>query len=205
MRLSSLAVVAGLLIAVPLSSERAAAGAPPQNAAPDSASAPPLSEAQARQKILDDLFARLAHAEDASEAADIRLAIARIFAHSGSPTADLLMQRAHAALASGQLPLAQALLDRIVVLEPTWAAAFVARAQAKSGDKEAARRDFEQALKIEPRHLGALDALGALFHDQGQDGQALEIYRRALGLDPHDETARQGVGKIAPEVEGRDI
>ncbi len=199
MRLSPLAVVAGLLIAVSPSS------CPAASAAPENVAAPPVSEAQARRKVLDDLFARLARAQDADEAGDIRLAIAGVFAHSGSPTADLLMHRAHEALASGQLSLARTLLDRIVVLEPTWAAAFVARAQTTAGDKEAARRDFEQALKIEPRHLGALDALGALLRDQGQDAQALDIYRRALSLDPHDETARQGVGKTAPEVEGRDI
>jgi hypothetical protein len=43
-----------------------------------------------------------------------------------------------------------------------------------------------------------------IYEDMGQEKAALQAYRRALEIHPMLESARQGVSRLEPKVEGQD-
>jgi tetratricopeptide (TPR) repeat protein len=49
---------------------------------------------------------------------------------------------------------------------------------------EAARKDYEAALKIVPRYPEAMNNLGAVFHGEKQYKQAERVYKRAIKYQP---------------------
>lgn len=167
----------------------------------------PPDEAAGRKQILDALFERLEGASDEEEAKGVAGAIERVFLRSGSDTADLLMGRARSAMNSRDHAVATEILDKVVVIEPGWAEAWRQRATARflAGDRIGAVADLGQALALEPRHFAALTGLGAILHSSGFDRRALEVFRRALEIYPHQSDIQELVDDIAPDVEGRDI
>lgn len=167
----------------------------------------PLDQARQRSETLETLLQRLAQAESAGEASSIAGSISRIWARSGSETADLLLGRAALAASLGHYPLALEIFDRIVAMEPAWPEGFVGRANARiiAGDADGAERDFRAALQLEPRRFDALGALGALQERAGAAKPALDAYRRALVLDPQRQEWRKAEERLSLEVEGRDI
>jgi Flp pilus assembly protein TadD len=160
-----------------------------------------------RQKVLDELFERLAKAQDAAEARGIERAIQRVWMRSGSDTADLLMGRAMQAMTRQNYPLTLQVLDSLIEIEPDWAEARNRRAIARfySNDEAGAAEDLAHALALEPKHFGALTGLGSIMHRAGFDKGALALLRRALELHPQQESVRSLVEKLQLEVEGREI
>jgi Tfp pilus assembly protein PilF len=175
---------------------------------PKSAEPPGRRSAETRKpSTLDDLFARLAAAGDATEAKGIENLIERRFARSGSDTTDLLMSRAVEALEGKDAPLAIELLDRVTQLRPGWAEAWHRRAAAfyMLEDPADAMADLHKALTAEPRHFAAWAALGHVYMASGDKRRALEAYRKALAIHPFLEDAKKVVDRISPEIEGRDL
>jgi tetratricopeptide (TPR) repeat protein len=174
---------------------------------------PALAEDQApvqpagRQKILDELFDRLGKAEDDSEAKGIAGAIDRVWMRSGSDTADLLMNRALQAINGKNWALSQELLDKIVIIDPYWAEAWNKRATARffADDYLGSMADIGKALTLEPRHFGALAGMGFILQRTGFDKRALQVFRRALELNPQQEEIKKIVDKLTLEVEGQPI
>ncbi len=169
---------------------------------------PPGRQADAgRRATLDDLFNRLAAAKDAAEAKGIAGLIERRWMRSGSDTADLLLTRASDAIQAKEFPLAIELLDRVITLQPDWAEAWNRRATAffLLEDTASAMADLRQVLTREPRHFGAWAGLGHIYNAGGDKARALEAYRKALAINPQMETLRDLVGRLAPEIDGRDI
>lgn len=188
--------------------------APPLTIPPGSSSqsarissiAPP-DHSRTRADALDALFSRLADAGGEDEARAIAHSIGRIWARSGSDTADLLLERAALAAEVGDFRLSLELFDRIIALQPTWPEGFVGRANVKAmaGDHGGAMSDFEAAVKLEPRRFDALGALAALQEGAEAWKAALDSYRRALALDPRREDWRKAEERLRLQVEGRDI
>ncbi|WP_159725916.1 hypothetical protein [Methylosinus sp. Ce-a6] len=180
---------------------------PQRRPAPLAPEATPERQPEVALSSLDDLIRRLSLAESEEEESALSQAIGRLWARSGSPTADLLLRRAMAAASLGADSLALALFDHIVALEPAWAEALVGRAHARValGDLDSAVRDLESALLLDPRRFDALGALGALREREGASARALEAYRRARALDPRREEWRKAEERLRLEVEGRDI
>lgn len=169
---------------------------------------PPASQRDAgRRATLDDLFGRLAGAKDEAEAKGIANLIERRWSRSGSDTADLLLTRASDAIQAKEFPLAIELLDRVLSLQPDWPEAWNRRATAffLLEDTASAMADLRQVLTREPRHFGAWAGLGHIYNAGGDKGRALEAYRKALAINPKMETLRDLVGRLAPEIDGRDI
>lgn len=171
------------------------------------AMAPQKSHAALRSEMLETLFTRLGKAADADEASGIAVAIERVWLHSDSATANLLMTRAVAAMQAGHLPLALSLFDKILVLEPNWAEAWDKRATTRflGGDLDGAVADMRQVLKLEPRHFSALAAMGFVLQREGLDKEALSAFRKSLALDPQQPQIKDLVEKLSIKVEGRDI
>ena len=200
-------------IRLPLAALLIALSAAPLTAAPSDQGKPAQKSAEApaqpvgRQKILDELFDRLAKAQDEMEARGIEGAIERVWMRSGSDTADLLMGRAMQAMTRKDYKLSLEVFDALIDLEPQWAEAWHKRALVRfhADDERGALEDLMQALAREPKHLGALTGIGSLMHREGFDKGALIVLRRALEISPQQETVRKLVEKLALEVEGREI
>lgn len=163
-------------------------------------------EARVQDPALDAMFAELSAAPDDPSAAAIE---ARIWAHwadSGSPTVNVLLERAAAAASEGDAELAIRFLDQASALDPEYAEPWNRRASLAydSEDYAGAISAIQETLKREPRHFGALGGLGLIYEELGQERAALEAFRAALAVHPHYETARQGVRRLEPRVDGRD-
>lgn len=173
---------------------------------PDEA-APPKSAAEQRAQVLDTLFGQLAAAGDPEEAKAVSGAIERVWMHSGSDTADLLMGRAMAALGSGKTDASLDVLDRLVEVAPNWAEAWNKRATARflRDDYDGSVADIDRVLRLEPRHFGALSGLATILQRSGDDKRALEVMRRVLKLNPQQPDLKKLIDRLVPEVEGRDI
>jgi len=175
--------------------------------ASSSAQAKPADPEQGRRKVLDELFERLAKAQDAVEARGVSGAIERVWMHSGSDTADLLMGRAMQAFQRKDYALSQELLNAVVEIEPDWAEAWNKRATVRylADDAMGSMQDIARVLKLEPRHFGALSGMGFILQRSGFDKGALEAFRKALEISPQQEEIRRLVEKLTLSVEGQGI
>lgn len=166
---------------------------------------PPL--AVSRRQSLDRLYVKLAGAKDEDEAKGIASLIGAIWQRSGSDTTDLLMARADKAIDGKNYDLAIRLLDRVVDLQPSFAEGWNRRASARylAGDLNGAMADVDQVLKLEPNHFGALNGLALILQRTGLDKRALQVYRRELGVYPHQPQVEKVVEKLTLDVEGQGI
>ncbi len=169
--------------------------------------APPKSPEERRAQELDRLFGRMFNAEDERESQSAGAAILRRWSQSGSDTIDLLAARALAAEVAGAPSLAKALLDYVVALSPNWSEGFVRRARvmAAEGDVAGALADLETAARLEPKRFDALEAIGGLAEKAGEKKRALGAYRKAMEIEPRNESLRKNEERLRIEVEGRDI
>ena len=147
---------------------------------------------------LDRLFLQLREARGQGEIAALMTQIASHWAVSGSDTVDLLMARAAEANEKGAPDIALDLLDRIVLLAPDYAEAWRRRGalQAQEGNGEDAIGDLREALKLEPRHFGALNEIAKILEASGDARGASEALRRLSELIPFAEGLRQRLLKL---------
>jgi serine/threonine protein kinase/tetratricopeptide (TPR) repeat protein len=95
---------------------------------------------------------------------------------------------AHAISLDGNFADAYALLGELYSLQ---AANFVEDASANLQRGEQAAR---HALEIDPQSVEALTALGGIYAEQGREGEAIPLMRRAVAQAPNNETAWQMLG-----------
>ena len=105
------------------------------------------------------------------------------------------------------LDLAVKLLDSIVVLKPDYVEGWNRRATINFMRKDYTRsiEDIRQVLAREPRHFGALAGLGMIMEELGDDKRALEVYRKAVEINPHMQRIPDLIKSLTEKVEGRDI
>jgi tetratricopeptide (TPR) repeat protein len=154
--------------------------------------------AQQDDPRLDRLFIQLREARSEAEIASFMGQISQIWRSSGSDAVDLLMARADDANAKGAPDLALDLLDRIVSLAPRFAEAWRRRGaiQAQEGNGEEALSDLREALKLEPRHFGALNEAARLLEESGDARGAFEALTRLSEIIPNAEGLRQRLQKL---------
>jgi tetratricopeptide (TPR) repeat protein len=174
---------------------------------PEPADKAPPSGKVDRSRNIDFLFEALKIAPDRETARLVENRIWSLWVASGSDTADLLMNRVKTAIEAKDTELAIRLLDAIVELKPDYTEGWNRRATLyfQKRDYDRAMRDIAQVLTREPRHFGALTGLGMILEDVGQDKQALEVFSRALAIDPHLEKVPDIVKELRARVQGREI
>ncbi len=146
----------------------------------------------------DTMFENLRTAPTPEEAEGVASDIWASWMESGSPTVDLLMERAVASEESGDRDHARALYDRILLIKPDYAEAWHRRAGLfyAEGRYDEALRDLNETLALEPRHFGAWFALATLLERLGAEEQARDAYGEALAIYPQWEPARQGAARL---------
>jgi predicted TPR repeat methyltransferase len=170
---------------------------------------PPKPPAPAPKEVTseDRLFAQLLKVESAEDAHPIEEKLQTMFRVSGSPSVDLLMARAQAALAATDNKTAKQLIDAVTAIAPTYAEGWHSRAgmEQASGDDTAALVSLQKVILLNPRNFAALSELGDKLEEYGDKAGALKLYRRALEVDPQLEGAGRKVRELTQSVEGRDI
>lgn len=158
-------------------------------------------------ETLDTLFSKLKRARSKEEAKSINQAIQVRWLDSGSATIDLLMQRALKAMESKDYPLSLDILDAVVDLKPDYAEGWNKRATVHYLRQDFGRSigDIEQALKLEPRHFGALSGLGSIFRQLGKEEDALRVFEQALAIYPRLESIQKAYRDLIDEMDGRGI
>lgn|SRR3569832_398551 len=156
---------------------------------------------------LDDLFGQLKRAGSTEDAKPIEDKIGGIFLQSGSPSVDLLMTRAGAALAAGDKDTAKQLIEAINGVAPNYAEGWHARAnlQRTLKDDSGAIASLERTILLNPRQFAALYELGNMLEDYGNKAGALKLYRKALELDPQLDGAQKHIDALTRDVNGQDI
>jgi len=155
----------------------------------------------------DKLFAELRQAGSPEEAHPIEQKLDALFRVSGSPTVDLLMTRAKAALAAPDKSISRKLLDSVTRVAPDYAEGWRARAamQAAANDDSGAMVSLQKAVDLNPRQFEAMADLASMLEDYGDKPAALKLYRRALALDPQLAEASRREKALAKELEGQGI
>ena len=184
------------LIAAPVAAQEGGLPQPPEK----------LPKIQRGQDI-EFLFGALKAAPDAKTAKAVEGRIWSLWMVSPSDTANLLMTRVRTAVEVKNLDLAVTLLDSIVTLRPDYVEAWNRRATINYLRKDYGRAldDIRQVLAREPRHFGAMAGLGLIMQDLGEDKRALEIYRKALEINPHLPRIPDLIKSLTDKVDGRDI
>jgi len=160
-----------------------------------------------KKALIQPLLDRLAETKDAETAKALAEAVSKLWAHSGSPTVDLLMTQVSKALATNDADKALVLSDFIVEIAPNFAEGWNRRATVlfMRRSYDASMADIGKVLELEPRHFGALSGLGLVLQALGNKKAALEAFRKALKVHPFMNGPKSVVKKLEPEVEGRGI
>lgn len=154
-----------------------------------------------------ELYTRLAASTDADETEGLVGLLLASYARTGSDTGDLLLERAHKAVASQDYDDAGRILDAAVAFMPDRAEAWNARATLRyiDDDYDGSMADIAETLKREPRHLGALMGMASILESRDKKKEALEVYQRALSIAPHWKTAEERADKLKSEIAGQEL
>ena len=71
----------------------------------------------------------------------------------------------------------------------------------ESGHEERAIAEWQQAIELDPQHIGAHYNLGIAYADEGQSELAIAELREVLRLDPFDTEARRELAEIYLEAD----
>ena len=155
----------------------------------------------------DKLFAQLHEAPSPEAARPLEQKLTGLFRISGSPSVDLLMTRAQAALRGADTGTAKKLVDAVTKVAPGFAEGWRARAQmqAAAGDDSGAMVSLQKVVTLNPRHFEAMTDLADMLEQYGDKAAALKLYRQALALDPQLAAAARREKALAKEVEGQGI
>ncbi len=110
-----------------------------------------------------------------------------IWARSGNPRLDTLLQTGKSLLKNGDYIEAVEHFTRIIESDPEFAEAYNQRAIAYFMREEwtEAIRDCKRTLARNPNHFGALAGMGHVYARLGKTEEAMQAYRQALRINPN--------------------
>lgn len=79
-------------------------------------------------------------------------------------------------------------------LSPIESLFILGRSAQSEGQLALAEERYAQALMLQPQHLGALNAMAVLYAQSDRVDQAIELFRRALALDPNAAHVHNNLG-----------
>ena len=160
-----------------------------------------------KDAMLAELYAHLAKAPDAEQAAEISKTIEGLWLHSGSDTIGVLMRRGLQAVNAQRNDLALKMFDAVVELAPDYAEGWSRRAFVYYllNDTEHAVGDLRRALALDRNHYKALEGLARILRESGQKKSALRAYQQLLRINPYASGAKEAASELSVEVEGQGI
>ena len=163
--------------------------------------------ADEKAKLLGDLYAQLATADDDAAAKSYAGQIERLWMLSGSDTINLLMERANLAIRKNQPELAEKFLDRVVAMAPDYAEGFNQRAffHFTRNNFDAAVGDLRRTLALDRNHFKALEGLAQIWRETGNKKGALGVVKQLLDVNPFAAGAKATYDELKREVEGQGI
>lgn len=163
--------------------------------------------AEEKTRLLSDLYAQLATAEDETAAKPLVSAIQRLWSISGSDTVTLLLRRAAGAAQKKENELALKLFDYAVALAPDYAEAFNQRAffYFSQNNFEAAVGDLRRVLALDPNHFKALEGLAQIMRETGNKKGAYQVLQQLLDVHPFSPGAKSAYDELKRDVEGQGI
>lgn len=155
----------------------------------------------------DQLLTRLAKAADKRGARAVERELKARWAHSGSPTADLLLKRADQAMEAMDLDTARQLTQKLTDIAPNFAEAWHRRATlaAHKEDYDDAITSLRHTLALQPKNFEALAELGEILDEYNDKPHALDAFRQAKALDPFIDGVDDRIRELAKAVEGQGI
>lgn len=174
--------------------------------APPGRNAQPATPEQI-DKMLGDMFDKLAKAPDAETATRMAASLERLWAHAGTDTSMVLMERAATAQAQNKNELALRFLTVACELQPDYAELWNRRAfiYYTQNDIDRAVGDLRRVLALEPRHFKALEGLANILREQGNKRGALTAMKKLLEVYPLAPGVQQAHDELARDVEGQGI
>lgn len=172
--------------------------------APETVQIAPQVEFQTPQQRLTARLDALATADEA-QARPLVDEILALWAHSGSDTISLLMDRGHAAEAAGDVELAARMYDHVTALAPEFAEGWLAagRVATQLEDWSYAFETLNTALTLEPRRFDAYMTLGRVLENAEAINAALDAYEEALAIYPTYPPAVEAKARIDAARAGR--
>ena len=145
------------------------------------------SSAQTSEPDVDALLERLA-TPGLAEWQSIENQIFRIWSQSGSPAMDLLLKRGRDAMEAQNFEAAIEHLTALTDHAPDFAEGWNTRATAFFANDQLglALADVQRVLALEPRHFNALQGLGLIMRELGQEDLAIRAFKMAAAIHPHD-------------------
>ena len=126
-------------------------------------------------------------------------AVWQIWGRSGDPKIDQLFSRGLEQMQASALGDALATFSEIVRRKPAFAEGWNKRATVYFllGENEKSLKDCEEVFKRNPHHFGALSGAGQIHLQLGNMRRALELFRRAVEVNPN----LQGPAQMIPLLE----
>ncbi len=117
------------------------------------------------------------------------------------------MQEGRRFLRNGPLKSVLGKFSAIVGLAPDFAEGWHKRVEIhyRMGNFQDSIKDLEMTVSLEPRHYGALAALGLIYLNQGDERAALEELEEALRVNPHLPGTRSKIEELKEKLDGKKI
>src|ERR1051326_4874165 len=155
----------------------------------------------------DQLLAKLAKAPDNQTARPIERELKARCAHTGSPSADLLLKRVDQAMEAHDFDTAREIVQKLTVIAPNFAEAWHRRATlaTQKDDYEDAITSLRRTLALQPKNFVALAELGSILEEYNDKPHALDAYRQAKTIDPRIDGIEDRIKELTKAVEGQGI
>lgn len=164
------------------------------------------SGALSEDNAVESLFEHLRTAAP-DEVNAIERRILELWSDSGSPTANLLLQRGRAAMAMRKFDTASKHLRALTDLAPEFAEGWNARATLYYlvGKPVLSTYMIAKTLALNPKHFGALSGLGMIFEQQGETERALAAYLAVQALSPNRASIAEAIARLKATSSGQAI
>jgi tetratricopeptide (TPR) repeat protein len=179
---------------------------------PDSKATPPQAARPARPppkapETDDQLLTKLSKAADQRAARPIERELKARWAHTGSPSADLLLKRTDQAMEAHDFDTARDIVQKLTDIAPNFAEAWHRRATlaAQKDDYEDALTSLRRTLALQPKNFTALAELGGILEEYNDKPHALDAYRQAKSIDPFLDGLADRIRDLTKAVEGQGI
>jgi len=130
-----------------------------------------------------------------------------VWSRSGSSAMDLLLQRGRDALDQEDYKSALEHFTALTDHAPQFAEGWNMRATAffLIDELGLAVEDISRTLALNPNHFGALNGLGVVLEQLGDDENALLAYRAAYEINPHRENLVEAIDRLKDRVDGSPV